>query len=162
MARNGNLVQIKRGLYALPENADGDDRIEALLSAPGSVLCLGSALSILGIGTWEPPEIYLAIPAGRRVLIPDILPVRLFHFAKASFDMGIEERPVPGGILRLYDAERTICDLFRLRHLLGGDLAAEALREYLKRKTRSIPKLLDYAGKLKILGPLKTSLEALV
>lgn len=162
LAREGILVRVKRGLYALPDATSGDERLEALLSVPGSVLCLGSALSIHGIGTWEPPEIYLAIQTGRRILVPDSMPIRLFHFAKSTFSMGILEQPMHGRMLRYYDAERTVCDLFRLRHLLGGDVAVEALREYLKRKKRNIPKILDYAGKLNIRGTLEPLLEALV
>ncbi|MDP2815618.1 MAG: hypothetical protein Q8O19_02950 [Rectinemataceae bacterium] len=88
--------------------------------------------------------------------------VRRFHFAKDTFELGIIEHAGHSGNLRAYDAERTICDLFRLRHRLGGDLAAEALREYLKRKERSIPRVLEYAEKLYILGPVRHSLEVLL
>lgn len=162
LERSGKLVRISRGLYAIPDYEKGDDRLEVLMSIPGSVLCLGSALSIHEIGTWEPPEIYLAVPAGRKVTVPALMPVRLFHFAKDTFELGIVEHAGHGGKLRVYNPERTICDMFRLRHRLGSDLAAEALREYLKRKERSIPRVLEYATKLKILGPVRHSLEVLL
>ncbi|MFZ4616306.1 MAG: type IV toxin-antitoxin system AbiEi family antitoxin domain-containing protein, partial [Rectinemataceae bacterium] len=153
---------IKRGFYALPDNKKGDDRLEALMAIAGSVLCLGSALSFHEIGTWEPAEIYLAVEAGRRVTIPELLPIRLFHFAKGSFELGLIAKAGPGGKLRVYDAERTMCDLFRLKNRLGSDIAAEALREHLKRRPRRIPRLLEYAEKLHVLGPLKRSLEILL
>ena len=162
LERSGRLVRIKRGLYSLPDNEKGDDRLEALMAIPGSVLCLGSALSIHEIGTWEPPEIYLAVCAGRKVQVPELLPIRLFHFAKASFELGLIENGGLDGKLRVYDAERTICDLFRLKNRLGGDIAAEALREYMKRSERRIPRLLEYAEKLHVLGPLQRSLEVLL
>jgi predicted transcriptional regulator of viral defense system len=162
LARSGRLVCIKRGFYALPDNEKADDRFEALMAIPGSVLCLGSALSIHEIGTWEPPEIYLAVEAGRKVTVPEFLPIRLFHFAKGSFELGIITKSGQGGRLRVYDAERTMCDLFRLKNLVGGDIAAEALREYLKHKERRIPRLLEYAEKLRVLGPIKKSLEVLL
>jgi len=160
LERGGRLVRIKRGLYALPDHEKVDDRLEALMAIPGSVLCLGSSLSIHEIGTWEPPEIYLAVQAGRKILVPELLPVRLFHFAKDTFELGIVEDQ--GSMLRFYDAERTICDLFRLRHRIGADIVAEALREYMKRRPRNLPRLLEYAGKLNVLGPLKRSLEVLL
>jgi hypothetical protein len=71
LERRGLLVRIKRGLYALPDHEQMDDRLEALLAIPDSVLCLGSSLSIHEIGTWEPPEIYLAVRAGRKVHVPE-------------------------------------------------------------------------------------------
>lgn len=162
MERDGLLIRIKRGLYALPDTGTGDDRLESLMAVRGSVLCLGSALSIHEIGTWEPPEIYLAIQAGRKVLLPKHIPVQLFHFAKETFGLGILENFGPSGKLRLYDAERTICDMFRFRHRLGSDIASEALRGYMKRTSRNFPKLLEYAEKLNILGPVKKSLEVLL
>ena len=162
LERSGRLVRIKRGLYSLPDNEKGDDRLEALMAIPGSILCLGSALSIHEIGTWEPPEIYLAVQSGRKVHVPELLPIRLFHFAKANFELGLIESAGQDGRLRDYDAERTICDLFRLKKRLGGDIAAEALREYMKRKERRIPRLLEYAAKLHVLGPLQRSLEILL
>ena len=162
LERSGRLVRIKRGLYALPENASGDDRVEALLAIPGSVLCLGSALSFHEIGTWEPVEIYLAVQAGRKVRIPEQLPIRLFHFGRETFQLGLIENAGPDGKLRVYDAERTICDLFRFRHRLGTDIASEALRGYMRLPSRAIPRLLEYAERLNILEPLKRSLEALL
>ncbi|MDP2815617.1 MAG: type IV toxin-antitoxin system AbiEi family antitoxin domain-containing protein [Rectinemataceae bacterium] len=45
LERNGSLVRIRRGFYAIPGYEKADDRLEILMSIPGSVLCLGSALS---------------------------------------------------------------------------------------------------------------------
>lgn len=162
MEQDGLLIRIKRGLYALPDNQNSDERFEALMAVHGSILCLGSAMALNGIGTWEPLDIYLALPAGRKVKKPDRLPITIFHFATKTFMLGASEVKVPAGRLQVYDAERTICDLFRLRHRLGSDLAAEALRDYLKRSSRNLPRLLEYAGQLKVIGPLRRSLEALL
>lgn len=162
MERDGRVLRLRRGLYALSGNKSRDERMEALLAVPGSVLCLGSALSFHELGTWEPPEIYLAIRSGRKVRIPDFPPIRLHHFSGHSFSLGLVERAGKGGVFRVYDTERTICDLFRFRRRLGKDVAAAALREYLRRRSRNIPKLLDYSQKLRISGPIRQALEILV
>ena len=162
MERDGRAVRLGRGLYALPDRKARDERVEALLAVPGSVLCLGSALSFHELGTWEPPEIYLAVKAGRKVRVPDSPPIRLFHFSVASFDLGLVENAGRGGALRVYDAERTICDLFRFRRRLGVDMAAAALREYMKRRSRNVPKLLGYSERLRISGAVRASLEILL
>ena len=128
-----------------PGNSTRDERAEALLAVPGSVLCLGSALSYHELGTWEPPEIYLAVKSGRKVRIPDFPPIRVHHFSSRFFSLGLIERTGKGGAFRVYDVERTICDLFRFRRSLGTDVAAAALREYVRRRSRNIPKLLDYS-----------------
>jgi len=162
LERAGIVVRLKRGLYALPSGVERDQRLEALLAVPGSVLCLASALAHHRLGTWEPPQIYLAIQAGRRVVLPDGPPIRLFHFAAETFDLGLSNIRTKGGAMRVYNAERTVCDLFRFRHRLGKDVAMEALREYLKRRARKVNAMLDYAGRLHVLGPLRAALEALL
>lgn len=162
MERDGKVLRLRRGLYTLPGNKARDERAEALLAMPGSVLCLGSALSFHELGTWEPPEIYLAVKAGRKIRLPDFPPIRLFHFSGRSFDLGLIENAGRGSALRVYDVERTICDLFRFRRRLGIDMAAAALREYMKRRSRNVTKLLGYAEKLRISGPIRASLEILV
>jgi predicted transcriptional regulator of viral defense system len=162
LQRQGALLCVKRGLYVLPGASFADERRHALMALPGSVLCLGSALSFHEIGSWEPPEIQLAVPAGRKIRVPETMPIRLFHFTKGSFDLGLGTIDQGGFQLRVYDAERSLCDLFRLRHLIGGDIAFETLRSFVKRSSRSIPRLLEYARVLNIYGPLTRALEALV
>jgi predicted transcriptional regulator of viral defense system len=162
MERDGRVLRLRRGLYVLPDNEARDERTEALLAVPGSVLCLGSALSFHGLGTWEPPQIYLAVKAGRKANVPDFPLIWLFHFSSDSFSLGLIETTEKSGTIRVYDAERTICDLFRFRRRLGVDIAAEALREYLKRRSRNVTKLLSYAEKLRISGPIRAAVEILI
>ncbi len=162
MERVGTVVRLKRGLYVLHGTRTRDERVEALLTVPGSILCLGSALSFHEFGTWEPPQLHLAVKANRRVRLPEFPPIRLYHFAAETFDMGLLEKPGKGGILRVYDMERTVCDLFRFRRRLGMDLAAATLRDYLRRRSRSVPKLLGYAERLRVSGPVRRALEILI
>jgi len=162
MARQGQLVRLKRGLYVLPEARARDEKLEAMLAIPGSVLCLGSALSFHDLGTWEPPQVHLAVKYGRKVRLPDFPPIRLYHFSEHWFDLGLQNRRRGGGTLRVYDMERTICDLFRFRRGLGMDIAAGALREYVRRRSKDIPRLLDYSRKLRVSGPLRRALEILI
>ena len=161
MEREGLVLRLRRGLYTLSGNKTRDERVEALLAVPGSVLCLGSALSFHRLGTWEPPEVYLAVKSGRKVRAPGFPPIRLYHFSAHSFGLGLIERTGKGGPIRVYDAERTICDLFRFRRRLGADVAAATLREYMRRRSRNIPRLLDYSQKLRISGPVRQALEIL-
>ncbi|MGA2381422.1 MAG: hypothetical protein ABSG85_19150 [Spirochaetia bacterium] len=93
---------------------------------------------------------------------PASMVVGLHHFSAHSFSLGLVEPAGKGGALCVYDAGRTICDLFRFRRRLGTDVAAVALREYLRRRSRNIPKLLDYSQKLRISSPVRQALEILV
>ncbi len=161
LVESGALVRLKRGLYALAEGPERSEFVDIQKAIPGGIFCLGTALSIHGIGTWEPPEIQLAIRRDYRVTIPDFPPIRLFSFSGARFELGIIEKTTEAGIVRIYDREKTICDVVRFRNALGMDIAMEALREYLKGRGRDIPRLLEYAKLLRMEGSMRGYLEAL-
>ncbi|SLM18443.1 conserved hypothetical protein [uncultured spirochete] len=162
LVESGALVRLKRGLYALANGIERSELVDIQKAIPGGIFCLGTALSIHGIGTWEPPEIQLAIRRDYRIAIPDFPPVRLFSFSGTRFELGIIEKSVGTGTIRVYDREKTICDIIRFRNTLGVDIAMEALREYLKEHTRNIPRLLEYSKLLRMEGPMRGYLEALV
>ena len=54
------------------------------------------------------------------------------------------------GIVKIYNKEKTICDLFSYRNKLGEDIALEALKNYLRSKDFNLNKLRQYANKMRI------------
>lgn len=64
--------------------------------------------------------------------------------------------------MKVYDLEKTICDIVRFRNAIGHDVAVEALRGYLKKPDRNIQKLLEYAKVLRMEGSLRQYLEVLL
>ncbi len=114
-----------------------------------------------GIGIWEPPEVQLAVRRDSRIALPEFPPVKLFSFFGIRYELGIVEQSTEAGAIRVYDREKTICDVVRFRNSLGIDLAMEALREYLKGRGRDIPRLLEYAKLLGMEGTISGYLEAL-
>ncbi|MDR3209781.1 MAG: hypothetical protein LBT36_04055 [Oscillospiraceae bacterium] len=84
-------------------------------------------------------------------------PVELVSYAMPTFELGATE----AGHIRVYDRERTVCDLFRKRRQLGDNLALEVLQTYM-RGQRNLQTLFDYAGTLRIKGVIKPYVEALI
>ena len=162
LVNSGSLVRLKRGLYALANGGDRSELADVQRALPGCVFCLGTALSIHGIGTWEPPEVQLAVLRDRRITLPEFPPIRLFSFSAARFELGVEEHKTGAGTILVYDREKTICDILRFRNAIGIDIAMEALREYLKGKSRNVQKLFDYARRLRMEGTLRGYAEALL
>ncbi|MEI6876946.1 MAG: hypothetical protein WCL50_17665, partial [Spirochaetota bacterium] len=125
--------ETERSILALLQKQGGYARASALWEAgahppqladvqravPGAVFCLGTALSIHGIGTWEPPEIQLALRRDRRIKLPDFPPCRVFYFSGARLELGVEERSGSSGPVIVYDREKTICDVLRFRSAIG-------------------------------------------
>ena len=64
--------------------------------------------------------------------------------------------------IKLYDIEKTVCDIMRLRNKIGIDIANEVLKNYLKRPNRNIAKLNEYARQLHISTVLSNFLTILL
>jgi hypothetical protein len=64
----------------------------------------------------------------------------------------------------IYNAERSICDAFRLRHREGTEQATEALKRWLRRRGSQPASLLRVARKLgpRAETPIRHALEILL
>jgi len=90
--------------------------------------------------------------------------VRWHRFDPATFEVGRTQHPLPGGgCIGLYSPERTILDVFRLRHDWGADLAHAALRRWLARQCSSPATLLSMAENFPKARPaVRTALQVLL
>ena len=164
MTKNGVLDRVMRGVYQLPEIGDGREQLVLACKIVASgIVCLLSALDYHGLTTFNPREIALAIPRSAWApKLPDYPPLKLVYFSETIYSLGVTTITHNCGVFRVYDAEKTVCDVFRYRKKLGQDIAIEALREYLRRKDRDIEKILDYARVLRIERALRPIMEAIL
>jgi hypothetical protein len=63
--------------------------------------------------------------------------------------------------VKIYCIEKTIADCFKYRNKLGLDVALEALKEYWKKRKRSIETLVNYAKVCRMDKVMKPYLEAM-
>ena len=144
----GTIEKVKPGLYKLvdyPWDEHGSFA-DVCNSNKKSVICLLSAADYHQLTTFNPSEIYVAVPNNTDKFILQYPPIKVYYFGDNYYKPGIETIVTKSGTIRIYNKEKTICDLFRYMNKLGEDVAVESLKEYLKnRKGRSIPKLLEYS-----------------
>ncbi|MFZ2322581.1 MAG: type IV toxin-antitoxin system AbiEi family antitoxin domain-containing protein [Ignavibacteriaceae bacterium] len=145
----GVIEKIKPGLYKLA-NYDRDEHesfVEVCHANKRAVICMLSAASFYELTTFNPSYITVAVPHNTPRFKLDYPPIKVYYFADSYFSPGIEILKTKSGIVRIYNKEKTIGDLFRYMNKLGEDIAFEALKEYLRnRREMNIPKLLEYAS----------------
>lgn len=160
---NGKIEKIKPGLYKLADlDVERSGFIDVCKSVPKGIICLISALEYHGLSTINPGQIHVAIPHSEKSVNINFPPVQFYYFRDNYYDLGIEEITTKEGIFKIYNAEKTICDMFRYRNKLGEDLALEGLKNYLKRKDADLIKLQDYAVKCRVKSILLPYLKAMV
>lgn len=160
----GEIELVSRGLYRRTSTKDPVDLdlLEIAHRAPEGTLCLVSALSRHGLTDHIPADIDVAIPRGKR---PPRLqtPVTWHHFATDTYQIGRTELPLDSGQIGIYSPERTIIDLFRLRHQEGQEVAVDALRAWLRRPGARPSQLLAVARHFPTALPaLRSTLEVLL
>ncbi len=156
----GELEKLDRGLYRL-QGQPYDERLELARRIPAGVFCLYSACFLHELSDFVPSEQHIAIPKKSRYVLPDYPPAKLYYWEEAPHQLGVTDYPVNGGHIRVYDPEKTVCDMFRL-HTKTGDLAVESLKNYLLRPGRNLAKLHEYARTLRVERTMIPYLNALL
>jgi hypothetical protein len=150
----GALQRIGHGLYRRADAPPADlDRVELALRAPEATLCLGTAAAVHDLTDRIPVDIDVALPRSRRP--PRVgAPARWHRFDEQTFALGRIQLQVDGDLsMGLYSPERTIIDLFRLRHHEGEDLALGALRRWVRRVGATPAALLTMARHFPVVEP---------
>ncbi len=165
LVKQGKIEKIKPGLYRLADMMDGKIRrsfIDVCSAMPKGVICLASSLSYYELTTFNPSEVYVAIPNKAKHTHMEFPPVKLYYFSDRFYKAGTETISTSQGVVRIYGMEKTICDMFRYRRKLGEDMAIEALRNYLRRKNADIAKLEQCAKICTVKAVITPYLKALV
>ncbi len=161
---DGIITRIKPGLYKLSgyNVRENSGLVDVCKANPSIVICLLSALEYYDMTLQNPPVIYAAIVNNGRKINISYPPVKYFYFSKKLHELGIVNVTAPGGTFKVYDLEKTICDLFRFRKKIGEDIAIEGLKNYIRKTNYNIGKLLDYAAKCRVKNIIMPYLKALV
>ncbi|MGQ9848302.1 MAG: type IV toxin-antitoxin system AbiEi family antitoxin domain-containing protein [Bacteroidales bacterium] len=144
----GLIEKIKPGLYRLVnyERDEYESFVEVCYANKKAVICMVSAASYYELTTFNPSEIYVAVPNNTDKFVLSYPPIKVYYFINRYYSPGIETLKTKSGIIRIYNKEKTIGDLFRYINKIGEDIAVESLKTYLQnRKERNIPKLIEYA-----------------
>lgn len=99
-----------------------------------------SAASYYEQKTFNPCEIYVAVPNNTDKFVLSYPPIKVYYFINRYYSPGIETLKTKSRIIRIYNKEKTIGDLFRYINKIGEDIAVESLKTYLQnRKEMKIP-----------------------
>ena len=148
-AKQGELIQVRRGVYANIDQLSGN-MIDINAVVPEGILCLWSTWSIHQLTTSMPQAFHIAIKRGRKVSIPSFPRMEVHHYTENLLKIGVISMIIEGFNIRLYDVERCVCDAVKFRNKVGMDICSEIINNYLERPDRNLSKLMDYARRLRV------------
>lgn len=160
----GLLERLDRGLYSIPGAVQTEHRslVEVCALVPHGVICLLSALQFHGMTTQSPFEVWLAIGESKEIPRISLVRLRIARFSADSLKAGVESHDVNGAELRVFSAAKTVADCFKYRNKIGVDVAAEALRDYLRQRKGPIDDLAKQARVCRVERVMRPYLEALL
>ena len=87
-ARHGELIQVRRGVYANIDQLSGN-MIDINTIVPDGILCLWSAWNIHHLTTSMPQAFHVAVKRDRKVTVPSFPKLEIHHYTESILKLGI-------------------------------------------------------------------------
>lgn len=158
LVEQGILKRIAHGLYA---GADKDINEFWLTGKKykNGIYSHNTALYFYGMTDRTPFKLDMTFPSNNRVN-NDLLNVH--YIKKELYDLGLTELEIEKNFtVKIYNIERTICDIIRDRNKIDLQIFNTAINEYIKRKDKNLILLSEYAKKFNIDKILAQYMEVL-
>lgn len=161
MVRNNIIERIGRGVY-IKSNDIPDDMVVLQNKSKNAIYSNTTSLFLHGLSNRLPIKYDITIKSGYNGSLQNSSNVNLFYVKKELLDLGVMNYKLDSSYsIRIYDLERTICDIIKNKKKLDQELVNKAIREYFYSKKKDTIKLYNYAKQLNIYEKVKNTFEVL-
>lgn len=162
MVAEGKIERVSRGIYVLPDAIE-DEMYVMQKRYPNLIFPHETALFLHDLSDRTPFEYSATVPSGYKVVEMINYRFKIYYIKKDLHTLG-----VVGGktsfrnTIKVYNIERTICDVLRSRNQMGIQIVSEALKRVIRNKSLDYILLMEYSGKFNVEKILNTYMEVLV
>lgn len=158
----GLLERSERGVYIIPTNFD-DEMFNLQSRYKRGIFSHEIALFLQGLTDLTTIKYSMTFPLGYNTSILDSENVKYYRVKEELYELAIITGKSPGGNeVRLYNAERTLCDILKGRSGTDIQIVTEAFKRYVRLENKNIPLILEYAKLLRVEKRLRSYLEVLL
>ena len=149
---DGYVEKIRRGYYQWIDPDDFSEVKTVIRLFPDAILCMDTALRYYGYSDRTPGDWHLAVSkdSGKSRFKIDYPFVKPYYVEPAVLELGLTTGTMDGHAIRIYDKDRLICDCLRYRNKMDKEIFNKAIQKYIADPEKSIPKLMEYAGPLRV------------
>jgi len=156
------LYRVARGIYALPGAWEDEMYFLQYRFAKG-IFSMETALYLHGLSDRTPISYTLTFPRGYNAAGLKKHKAKAKFVVPEIFELGVIEINSPSGnIIRVYDVERTLCDIVKGNNSCDIQLVNNAMKAYVGSKGKDIAKLIAYAKKLRVKPKVLRYMEVLL
>jgi predicted transcriptional regulator of viral defense system len=151
------IVKLKKGVYQLSEDIDTQEEVIISKLFPSAVIYLNSALFHYRYTDRIPSSWHIAVDKNIaksqfKIAYPIITP---FYLKNKFMDIGVSEYYVDNFKVKIFNKERTICDVLRYENKMDKEVFNKAIQSYIKDKEKNINRLMEYAKILRVVKKIK-------
>ena len=162
MVENGIIERVARGVYIEKDTLEDTYFITQAICRKG-IFSHETALYFHDLCDRTPIKYQLTIPSYYNTRLLKDKNYEFFYLKDELYEIGITEIKTPyGNKIRVYDLERTICDIIRNKKRIEIALFTDAMKRYVERKDRNSIKLHKYAKVFNIEEEVRKYLEVLL
>lgn len=160
VAKN-KIIRLSRGIYTLPNELE-DDYFIIGNKSKYAIFSNLTALYFHGLCDRIPVKYDVTVKSGYKGSLQKSDNINLYYIKKENFELGLTNIETNyGNNVRVYDVERSICDIIKNKNKLDLELFNKAIRNYYYSKNKNIIRLYDYAEKLGIYEKVRNTFEVL-
>lgn len=145
MTEAGTIYRIARGIYALPD-AWNDEMFILQHQFSKGIISHESALYLHSMCDRTPIKFTLTFPKGYHCEGIQKQDLIAKYTSSKTYELGITSIMSPcNNLIKVYDIERTLCDIIKTRHAADIQIITQAMKNYVSSEHKDIAKLLDFA-----------------
>lgn len=152
MLEQGLIEKLKRGYYHWIQDYGTSEVVIINSLFPDAVLCMETALFYYRYSDRNPAEWNIAIDknVSRQRTKIDYPFVKAYRVEPALLPIGEAKGEIDFTEVRIYDRDRTICDVLRNRNKMDREIFNKAIQNYVKDPKKNVPNLMQYAKELRV------------
>ena len=154
----GIIEKVRYGYYQWIDSENLSEALTVTRLFPDAIMCMDTALFYYRYSDRTPLAWHLAVSKDSnksrfKIDYPFIKP---YYIEPSILGLGAVDGEMDGNPVRIYDKERTICDCLRYMGKMDKEIFNKAIRCYVEDNEKNIPRLSEYAKKLRIAQKVKT------
>ncbi len=159
LLKENKIERISRGIY-IKKDEIPDEFIILQSKSKNSVYSHETALYLHGFSERIPINYDLTVNSGYNGSLQKMPNVNLFYTKKELVNLGIIDYKLSSGnFIKVYNLEKTICDIIKHKKKIDAEIYNKAIRKYFYSKNKNTIKLYDYAKKMHIYDKVRAIFE---
>lgn len=157
LLEEGLIEKIKRGYYHWNHDFGDSEIVIINRLFPDAVLCMETALFYYRYSDRNPAEWSFVIDKNvskQRTQI-DYPFIKAYRVEHALVTLGETKGEIDSIVIRIYDRDRTICDVLRNMNKMDKEIFNKAIQSYVSDSKKNIPNLMRYAKELRVQKKVK-------